>query len=139
MTIETTKQRTKEQTTERYERGLAKLHEIDGKAGEEVLAALSDISPDFARLLIEFGFGDVYSRPTLDLRTKEIAVVAALTAMGAAAPQLKVHLNAALNVGVTREEITETMILMGVYAGFPAALNGLFAAKAVFAERGLMA
>jgi 4-carboxymuconolactone decarboxylase len=78
---------------------------------------LSDISPDFARLLIEFGFGDVYSRPTLDLRTKEIAVVAALTAMGTAAPQLKVHLNAALNVGVTREEITETMILMGVYAG----------------------
>ena len=140
MTTETTsKQTTKSQTTERYERGLAKLHEIDGKAGDEVIAALSDISPDFARLLIEFGFGDVYSRPTLDLRTKEIAVVAALTVMGTAAPQLKVHLNAALNVGVTREEITETMILMGVYAGFPAALNGLFAAKAVFAERGLTA
>lgn len=126
-------------TTERYERGLAKLHEIDGKAGDAVLEALADIAPDFARLLIEFGFGDIYSRPKLDLRSKEIAVVAALTAMGTAAPQLKVHLNAALNVGVSRDEIVETIMLMGIYAGFPAALNGLFAAKTVFAERELMA
>lgn len=126
---------TNSSTTDRYERGLAKLHEIDGGAGEAVVTALADISPDFARLLIEFGFGDIYSRPTLDVRSKEIAVIAALAAMGTAAPQLKVHLNAALNVGVTRDEIVETMILMGVYAGFPAALNGLFAAKAVFAER----
>lgn len=124
-------------TNERYERGLAKLNEIDGKAGQEVVAALADIAPDFGRMLIEFGFGDVYSRPMLDLRSKEIAVVAALTAMGTAAPQLKVHLNAALNVGVSRDEIVETMMLMTLYAGFPAALNGLFAAKAVFAERGV--
>ena len=122
-------------TNERYTRGLAQLHAIDGRAGEEVVAALSEISPDFARLMIEFGFGDIYARPTLDRRSKEIAVIAALAAMGTAAPQLTVHLNAALNVGVTRDEIVETMILMGVYAGFPAALNGLFAAKAVFAER----
>ena len=126
-------------TTERYERGLAKLHEIDGKAGDAVLEALADIAPDFARLLIEFGFGDIYSRPTLDLRSKEIGGVAARTAMGTAAPQLKVHLNAALNVGVSRDEIVETIMLMGIYAGFPAALNGLFAAKTVFAERELMA
>ncbi|WP_018605746.1 carboxymuconolactone decarboxylase family protein [Uliginosibacterium gangwonense] len=124
-------------TNERYERGLAKLNEIDGKAGQEVVAALADIAPDFGRMLIEFGFGDMYSRPTLDLRSKEIAVVAALTAMGTATPQLKVHLNAALNVGVSRDEIVETMMLMTLYAGFPAALNGLFAAKAVFAERGV--
>lgn len=126
-------------SNERYERGLAKLHEIDGEAGDAVVAALADIAPDFARMLIEFGFGDMYSRPTLDLRSKEIAVVAALTAMGTATPQLKVHLNAALNVGVSRDEIVETIMLMGIYAGFPAALNGLFAAKAVFTERGLMA
>lgn len=124
-------------TTDRYQLGLAKLREIDGHAGEAVIDALADIAPDFGRLLIEFAFGDIYARPALDLRTKEIAVVAALTAMGNATPQLKVHLNAALNVGVSREEIVETMMLMGVYAGFPAALNGLFAAKAVFAERGV--
>ncbi len=127
-----------ETTAQRYQRGLAKLQEIDGRAGDEVVAALGDIAPDFARLLIEFGFGDVYSRPTLDLRSKEIAVVAALTAMGTAAPQLKVHLNAALNVGVTPDEIRETIMLMVLYAGFPAALNGLFAAREVFTERGLL-
>ena len=119
--------------TLRYLQGLAKLREIDGQAGEHVVASLADIAPDFARYLIEFPFGDIYSRPGLDLRSREIAVVAALTAMGNAAPQLKVHLQAALNVGVTREEIVEVIMQMSVYAGFPAALNGLAAAREVFA------
>ncbi len=119
-------------TDERLSRGLAKLKEIDGEAGERVVASLADIAPDFARYLIEFPFGDIYSRPGLDLRSREIAVVAALTAMGNAAPQLKVHLRAALNVGVTRQEIVEVIMQMAVYAGFPAALNGLMAAREVF-------
>lgn len=119
----------------RYERGLAKLEEIDGQAGTRVIESLRDIAPDFARYLIEFPFGDIYARPGLDLRSREIAVVAALTAMGNATPQLKVHIEGALNVGVSREEIVEVIMQMAVYAGFPAALNGLFAAKAVFAER----
>ena len=122
------------ETNLRYHQGLAKLREIDGQAGEQVVASLADIAPDFARYLIEFPFGDIYSRPGLDLRSREIAVVAALTAMGNAAPQLKVHLHAALNVGVTREEIVEVIMQMAVYAGFPAALNGLFAAREVFAS-----
>lgn len=122
-------------TETRYERGLAKLAEIDGEAGTKVINSLSDIAPDFARYLIEFPFGDIYSRPGLDLRSREIAVVAALTAMGNAAPQLKVHIEGALNVGVTRDEVVEVMMQMAVYAGFPAALNGLFAAKEVFASR----
>ena len=122
-------------TDERYARGLDKLREIDGAAGERVIAALADIAPEFARYLIEFPFGDIYSRPQLDLKSREIAVVAALTALGNATPQLKVHLHGALNVGCTREEIVEVLMQMAVYAGFPAALNGLFAAKEVFAER----
>jgi len=121
-------------TENRYERGLAKLREIDGEAGEHVVQSLQDIAPDFARYLIEFPFGDVYSRPGLDLRSREMAVVAALTAMGNAAPQLKVHIHAALNVGVTRAEVIELIIQMAVYAGFPAALNGLSAAREVFAQ-----
>ncbi len=118
---------------ERYQRGWDKLREIDGEAGEKVITALADIAPDFARYLIEFPFGDIYSRPQLDLKSREIAVVAALTALGNATPQLKVHIQAALNVGCTREEVTEVIMQMAVYAGFPAALNGLFAAKEVFA------
>jgi len=121
-------------TESRYERGLAKLREVDGQAGEKVIQSLEDIAPDFARYVIEFPFGDIYSRPGLDLKSREIAVVAALTAMGNATPQLKVHIHAALNVGLTREEIVETIMQMAVYAGFPAALNGLMAAKEVFAQ-----
>ena len=119
----------------RYQRGLDKLREIDGHAGEQVLDNLADIAPDFAQYLIEFPFGDIYSRPGLDLKSREIATVAALTAMGHAAPQLKVHIQAALNVGCSQEEVVETIMQMAVYAGFPAALNGLSVAKEVFAQR----
>jgi 4-carboxymuconolactone decarboxylase len=119
----------------RLERGRRALSEIDGHAGEKVIAALADIAPDFATYVLECSFGDIYSRPGLDLRAREIATIAALTAMGNAAPQLKVHIEAGLNVGLSREEITEIIMQMAVYAGFPAALNGLFAAKEVFAQR----
>lgn len=98
-----------------------------------MIDALADIAPDFANYLFEYPFGDIYSRPGLDLRAREIATIAALTAMGNAAPQLKVHIEAGLNVGLQREEIVEILMQMSVYAGFPAALNGLFAAKEVFA------
>lgn len=119
----------------RYERGLQKLSEIDGEAGERVIESLADIAPDFARYLIEFPFGDIYARPGLDLKCREIATVAALTALGNAQPQLKVHIHAALNVGCTKGEILEVIMQMAVYAGFPAALNALFAAKEVFDEK----
>lgn len=120
---------------ERYLRGWEKLREVDGEAGENVIESLRDIAPDFARLIIEFPFGDIYSRPGLDLRTRELAVVAALTALGNAAPQLKVHIHGARNVGCSEQEIVEVIMQMAVYAGFPAALNGLFAAKEVFAKK----
>jgi 4-carboxymuconolactone decarboxylase len=119
----------------RYERGWEKLREIDREQGERVIEALKDIAPDLARYIIEFPFGDIYSRPGLDLKTREIATVAALTALGNAAPQLKVHIHGALNVGCTRQEVIEVIIQMAVYAGFPAALNGIFVAKEVFEER----
>jgi len=120
---------------ERFERGARALAAIDGHAGQKVVDALADVAPDFARYLIEFTFGDIYARPGLGLREREIATIAALTALGNAAPQLKVHIEAGLNVGLGREEIVETIMQMAVYAGFPAALNGLFAANEVFAGR----
>jgi 4-carboxymuconolactone decarboxylase len=110
------------------------LAQIDGQAGQNVIDALADIAPDFARYVIEFPFGDIYSRPGLGNRDREIATIAALTAMGYATPQLKVHIQAGLNVGLSQEEITEVIMQMAVYSGFPSALNGLFAAKDVFAD-----
>lgn len=119
----------------RFDKGLAQLSKIDGKAGEQVIDALKDICPDLAKYTIEYPFGDIYSRPGLDLKSREIATVSALTAMGNCAPQLKVHLHAALNVGCTEDELKEVIIQMSVYAGFPAALNGMFILKNVLAER----
>ena len=118
----------------RFITGQKMLQQVDGKGGEAVVESLKDIAPDFARYLLEFPFGDIYARPGLDLRSREIATVAALTAIGNAAPQLKVHIGAALHVGLTQDEIVEVIMQMAVYAGFPAALNGLFAAKEVFAS-----
>ena len=124
---------------ERFETGLKKLQEIDGEAGKKVIESLASIAPDLAKYTIEFPFGDIYQRPGLDLKSREIATVAALTALGHCLPQLNVHINGALNVGCKPEEIVETIIQMAVYAGFPAALNGIFAAKEVFDERKLEA
>jgi len=119
----------------RLARGQRVLAAIDGQAGQRVVDALADIAPDFATYLLEFPFGDIHARPGLDVRSREVATIAALTALGHAQPQLKVHIEAGLNVGLTESEIVEILMQMAVYAGFPAALNGLFAAKEVFADR----
>lgn len=121
--------------SERFMTGQLMLQKVDGKGGDAVIESLKDIEPDFAKYLLEFPFGDIYARPGLDLRSREIATVAALTALGNASPQLKVHIGAALHVGLTQDEIIEVIMQMAVYAGFPAALNGLFAAKEVFASQ----
>jgi 4-carboxymuconolactone decarboxylase len=120
--------------TDRYQRGAEKFKEIKGENGEEVIERLKELDPDLARYVIEFPFGDIYTRPGLDLRSREIVTVAALIALGNADLQLKVHIRSALNVGVMRQEIIEIIIQMAVYAGFPAALNAMRAAKEVFEE-----
>jgi 4-carboxymuconolactone decarboxylase len=119
----------------RFRRGLETVRKIDAENAGRLEAALADIAPDLYRYIIEFAFGDLISRPGLDLRTREIATVSALTALGNARPQLRVHLGAALNAGCTRAEIVEVLMQMAVYAGIPAALNALYLAKEVFAER----
>ncbi|QHI97545.1 carboxymuconolactone decarboxylase family protein [Xylophilus rhododendri] len=122
---------------ERHERGARMLEAVDGPAGLAVVDALARSFPDFARLLLEFPFGDIYARPGLDLRSRELATVAALCALGAARPQLMVHLHAALHVGCMPAELVEVVMQMAVYAGFPAALNGLSAVREVFADAGI--
>jgi 4-carboxymuconolactone decarboxylase len=119
---------------DRYERGAEKFKEIKGENGEEAIERLKELDPDLARYVIEFPFGDIYTRPGLDPKSREIATVAALIALGNAVPQLKVHIRSALNLGVSRQEIIEVIIQMAVYAGFPAALNAMRAAKELFEE-----
>lgn len=122
-------------TGDRYERGLKRLDEITQGQGQAVVEALSRTSPDLARYVVEYPYGDVFCRPGLDDKQRQLSIIAALAALGYAAPELRVHIHGALNVGASREEIIETMVLMSVYAGFPASIHGIRAAEAVFAQR----
>ncbi|MBF8982283.1 carboxymuconolactone decarboxylase family protein [Lutibacter sp. B2] len=106
---------------ERFEKGLKKLNEVDGNAGEEVVAPLGDLG----KYIVEFAFGDIYSRDGLSLREREIATIAMLASRSGVEPQLRVHIGAGLNVGLTYEEIEEIIIQTVPYSGFPTAINAL--------------
>ncbi len=116
----------------RYQTGKENLEKMNDNGFKRLKESLNDIAPDLVRFVVEFPYGDIYSRPGLDLKSREIATVAALTALGNAQPQLQSHIEGALNVGCTRDEIIEVIIQMAVYAGFPASINGITAAKKVF-------
>jgi len=118
-----------------YQAGLTALREIDGEAGEKVISSLKDISPDLGRSIIDFAFGQVYTRDGLDLQQRELITVASLAAMGCAMPQLKVHTHGFLNVGGTREQLVEIAIQIAAYAGFPRAINAALAIQDVLHER----
>lgn len=122
-------------TTERYERGWEKLMEVDGTGGAKVIEALKDISPDLGKFVIEFAFGDIYTREGLDLRQRQLVTISALTTLGGCEPQLTVHINAALNVGLSPKEIVEAILHCAPYTGFPRVLNATFVAKEVFKDR----
>ena len=121
----------------RYEKGLNKLAEEDGNAGEQVIAALDDIAPDLGKYIVEFGFGDIYCRETLDLKEREMITLASLLTLGGCETQLDVHINGALNVGITPEKIIEIFMQCIPYTGFPRVLNAVGAAKKVFADRNI--
>ncbi|AXV38418.1 MAG: carboxymuconolactone decarboxylase family protein [Methanobacteriaceae archaeon] len=120
---------------ERFQKGLKILEKYNPDSFNNLRKSLEDVAPDLARFVVEFPYGDIYSRPGLEMKTREMITVAALTALGTAELQLKSHITAALNAGCTREEIIEIMIQLAAYAGFPAAINGINAAKDVFESR----
>ena len=120
---------------ERYEKGWKKFQEIHGPVAKATQESLKDISPELARFVTEFAFGDIYSRPGLDLKTRQLLTIVSLVTLGTAPLQLKSHIKGALNVGCTKSEIVEAILQMSVYAGFPKAMNAMYAAKEVFMER----
>lgn len=121
----------------RFEKGMMKLEELGSGAGKNAFEQLNEISPFLARFLVE-SFGEVCALPEINNREREIAVIAACTTLGYAIPQLKTHINAGLNVGLTKDEIIAIINTMSAYAGFPATLNSLKAAQEVFQMRGIM-
>ena len=119
----------------RFELGTEKLREIDGVGGEAVIKSLADIAPDVGTYIIEFAFGDIYPREGLSLQEREMITIASLLTAGGCEPQLEVHINGSLNVGIPPEKIIEAFIQCIPYTGFPRTLNAIFMAKKIFSER----
>lgn len=119
---------------DRRARGLRAIQEITGSTGESVVASVRELAPDLADWIVDFAYGDVASRQAIDKRTRQLAIIGGLTALGHAQAQLKVHIIGALNVGCRPAEIVEVILQMSVFAGFPAALNALSTAREAFAE-----
>jgi len=110
--------------TDSYHVGL----EVLARTGAELDARrnrVAEVAPDFARLAIGFAYGDVFSRPGLDLRLREFAAIAACAAMGRSAAQLRDHVTAALHLGWSKSEIIELLTQIAAHAGVPAALDAL--------------
>lgn len=122
----------------RYDRGAQVLAAVDGEGGQSVVDALADIAPALAHHVVAYAFGDVYARPGLTHAQRQLVTLGMLTALGGCEAQLEVHVNASLNVGLTPTEIVEAITHTAAYCGFPKALNAIFVAKRVFAERDLL-
>lgn len=119
----------------RFEKGLQKLSEVDGTAGEHVIHNLKDIAPDLGKYIVEFAFGDIYCREFLNLQEREMTTLSSLLTLGGCETQLEVHINGALNVGVSPQKIIEVFLQCIPYTGFPRVLNAVGVAKKVFQSR----
>jgi 4-carboxymuconolactone decarboxylase len=120
--------------SELYRKGMEEMRKHLGPEADHYVENIREISPEFAKVNVEFPFGELYTRGILDDKTRELCTVAALTVQGFAIPELKIHVKAALNCGASRVEIVEVITQMIAYCGFPGATNALMATKAVFAE-----
>lgn len=115
-----------------YQRGMEELHKHLGPMADAYIQKIKALAPEFAWVNVTFPFGELYARNVVDAKTRELCTVAALTVQGFALPQLKLHVEAALRCGATRDEIVEIITQMIAYCGFPAATNALMTAKSVF-------
>jgi len=121
--------------SQRLSTGQEHLARLNPKAEAALHEALDDIAPDMVGFVVEFGYADLYARPGLAPADRQVATIAALAALGNAEPQLKFHIDAGLNVGLTPQEVVETLYVTTVFAGFPAGLNALSVARQVFKVR----
>ncbi|GAA5200926.1 carboxymuconolactone decarboxylase family protein [Rugosimonospora acidiphila] len=123
---------------QRFDRGMGVLESILGESGRGIIDRLADISPELARQIVAWAFGEVYPRPALALRDRQLVTLAVLTTLGGTETELEVHLQGALTVGLRPEEIVEALLHAAIYCGMPRAINATLVAKKVFGERGLL-
>lgn len=115
-----------------YQHAMNEIRKQLGPMADSYIQKIKAVSPEFAWVNVTFPFGELYTRDAVDLKTRELCTVAGLTVQGFSLPQLKVHVDAALRCGASREEVIEIIIQMIAYSGFPAATNALMTAQAVF-------
>lgn len=125
-------------TSAAYQRGRRQLAHIHGERGLAAIDSMADLAPDLCRMVYEWPFAEIYTRPALDLKSRQLVTLSALAAMGNARPQLKAHIHGSMNMGWTAKEIVEVFMQLSIYAGFPSALNALQVAREVFNERNVM-
>ena len=119
---------------DKLEKGRIRIKEILGPTSDQVMAKLSAISSDFANYILEFGYGDIYSRTGLTDKVREVAAVACLIGQGNTGLPLKSHLRGLLNVGHTKHEVLELLIYLMPYVGFPAIVDAMITADGLFKE-----
>jgi 4-carboxymuconolactone decarboxylase len=115
---------------DRYERGRARFLEIHDEKALRAVEGLGDVG----RSILEFVYGDIYLRPGLSLRDRELAAVATLVALGRSS-QLPQHLRAAMKAGVTPDELREVILQTAAIAGFPPAMNAISTLKTILGEQ----
>lgn len=123
---------------DRYAYGMKVLEQIDGEAGARIVESLADTSPELGHQVVAWAFGDMYARAELQPRDRQLVTLGVLAALGGCEIELEVHINAALNVGLTPIEISEALLHTAVYAGMPRAINATLVAKKVFGQRGAL-
>jgi len=127
-------------TQDRYQKGLDKLMEYtltnndDISTHLKITEDLKDLAPDVGKYIIQFAYGDIYSRSGLDNKQRALVTISSLITQGTE-PQLELHLNTGLTAGLTSTEIVESIIQLIPYTGFPRVLNALRVAKKVFSQR----
>ena len=124
-------------TSERYERGAARLDQLAPGLRPRLEESMAAIAPDFPRWIVEFGYGDVHTRPGLDAKQRQLVVLGALAALGHPQLQLRAQVGVALSAGLTPDEIVEAILQATPFVGFPAATNALRSAHQVFTELGV--
>ena len=119
-----------------YEKGLEVLEKIHGEgAGMDIVKDIASVSKEYADMVIEWCFGQVLSRPHLDLKTRELLILSTCITLGHTKEQIYAHTAAAMKLGASKEEIIELIIQMAMYVGFPVATNAMRIAKSVFDEK----
>ena len=123
---------------ERYEQGRAVFDAVNGAAGAAVVDALVGISPELEHQISAWAYGEIYARPGLEPRDRQLVTLGMLAALGGCERQLELHVSTALDVGLTPDQVVEALLQSAVYCGIPRAMNATLVAKRVFAARGLL-